>query len=143
MHSFPELIDHCVAFTLRALEDAQTRTHEALQTSASTPLVKALQMVQLQKVVSAVGMFSIFDAMLQDRLGCADGFKQAAEILESEGEETLKKRFTHLQLAINVLKHGEGRSYTDLLAPAEILPFRISGLTSTSSTKGMWQRSRR
>ncbi len=125
MHAFPELIDRCAAFTLQALENAQARTVEALQTSAATPLVKTLQMVQLEKVVSAVGMFSIFDAMLQDRLECADGFKEAAEILNFQGAEDLEERFSNLRLAINVLKHGKGRSYTELLEKAAALPFRI------------------
>lgn len=125
MHAFPELIDRCAAFTLQALEEAQTRTLESLQSSAATPLVKTLQMVQLQKVVSAVGMFSIFDAQLQRRLGCVDGLKEAAIILSSLDVEDLKERFLNLRLAINVLKHGEGRSYAELLKTAETLPFRI------------------
>jgi hypothetical protein len=125
MHAFPELIDRCAAFALNALKDAQANTIEALQTSAATPLVKTLQMVQLQKVVSAVGMFSIFDAMLQDRLRCADGFKEVAEILYSQGALELAERLSHLRLAINVLKHGEGRSYEDLLAKVAALPFRL------------------
>jgi hypothetical protein len=77
MHAFPELIDRCTAFTLNALQEAEAKTVEALQTSGATSLVKTLQMVQLQKVVSAVGMFSIFEALVQDRLGCAEGFKEA------------------------------------------------------------------
>ena len=125
MHAFPELIDRCAAFTLQALEEAQARTLDGLQTSAATLLVKTLQMVQLEKVVSAVGMFSIFDAMLQDRLECADGFKEAAEILNSQGAEDLEEQFSNLRLAINVLKHGKGRSYTELLEKAATLPFRI------------------
>ena len=124
MHPFPELIDHCAAFTLKALDEAQAKTLEALQASGATSLVKTLQIVQLQKVVSAVGMFSIFDAMLQDRLDCADGFKEADAILDSEGATSLKDHFVTLRLAINVLKHGEGRSYKELLAKPK-LPFKI------------------
>jgi len=124
MHAFPELIDRCAAFTLSALEEAQARTIEALQTSGATTLVKTLQMVQLQKVVTAVGMFSIFDALLQDRLGCAEGLKEAAEILKGQGARELEGRFENLRLAVNVLKHGEGRSYRDLLEK-QALPFRI------------------
>ena len=70
-------------------------------------------------------MFSIFDALLQDRLGCADGFEGAAEILDSQGAKDLKERFSNLRLAINVLKHGEGRSYAELLQKTEALQFRI------------------
>ncbi len=125
MHSFAELVDHCTAFTLEALREANERALDGLQTSAATPLVKALQMVQLQKAISAVGMFSIFEAMLQDGLECGDGFRGAQEILEREGETALKERFVDLQLAINVLKHGRGRSYDALIAKADRLPFRI------------------
>lgn len=124
MHAFPELIDRCTAFTLQALEEAQGRTIESLQTSGATTLVKTLQMVQLQKVVSAVGMFSIFDALLQDRLECTDGFKEADAILDCAGAVRLKEHFGLLKLAINVLKHGEGRSYNELLGKAA-LPFNM------------------
>jgi hypothetical protein len=125
MHAFPELIDDCAAFTLGALSRAQDAAIEAMQTSGATVQVKALQMTQLQRVVSAVGMFSIFDAMLQTNLQCADGFKRAGELLDAAGESALKERFDLLRLAVNVLKHGSGRSYDDLLAQAEQLPFRL------------------
>jgi len=65
MHPFSELVQHSTAFTLKALEVAQKTVVEELQHSASTPLVKALQMVSLQKAISSVGMFSMFDAILQ------------------------------------------------------------------------------
>jgi len=51
---------------LNALAQANEKVIDELQTSAATPLVSALQMIRLQKVVSAVGMFSIFAAMVQD-----------------------------------------------------------------------------
>jgi hypothetical protein len=125
MHGFAELVDHCTAFTLEALRQANERALDGLQTSLATTLVKSLQMVQLQKAISAVGMFSIFEAMLQDGLESSDGFREAEDILESKGESALKERFVDLRLAINVLKHGRGRSYDALIAKAERLPFRI------------------
>jgi hypothetical protein len=125
MHSFAELVDRCTAFTLDALTQANERVIEALQTSAATPLVKTLQMVQLQKAISAVGMFSIFEAMLQDGLACRDGFREAQNILDEAGETVLKELFVDLQLAINVLKHGRGRSYDALVAKSDRLPFRV------------------
>ena len=115
MHAFPELIERCAAFTLKTLEEAQSRTLETLQMRSATGLVKTLQMIQLQKVVSAVGMFSIFEALVQDRLGYSNGLKEAAEILNSQGDENIKERFSNLRLAINVLKHGKGESYSKLL----------------------------
>jgi hypothetical protein len=125
MHAFTELIDQCTAFTLEALKEANERTIDALQTSAATTLVKVLQMIQLQKVILAVGMFSLFESILQDGLSCSNGFREASDILDSKGEAVLKERFNDYQLAINVLKHGHGRSYDALVAKAGTLSFRV------------------
>ena len=127
MHNFSELIQNSVTFNLKALESVQENVVSAFQTSASTSLVKTLQMVQLQKAITVVGMFSMFEAILQDELQCADGFQQATRLLEVQGASALKERFVDLQLAINVLKHGRGRSYDVLIqkAKAVALPFRV------------------
>lgn len=125
MHDFSDLVQRSAAFHLNALEAAQNNVTEELQTSSSTLLVKALQMVKLQKAISAVGMFSMFDAILQKRLNCADGFREGTKLLEAQGKAELKDRFADLQLAINVLKHGKGRSYDTLVQKAVSLPFRI------------------
>lgn len=82
-------------------------------------------MVQLQKAIFAVGMFSIFESNLQEGLSCSNGFGEAKKILEDAGELDLKERFDDLFLAVNVLKHGRGRSYDALVAKAEVLQFRI------------------
>ena len=125
MHQFSELIDGCAAFTLATICERRDRVIEALKTSASTGLVKSLQTFQLTKVVLAVGMFSIFEALLQDRLACDDGFAAARDCLKAEGESDLGKRFSQYASAINVLKHGRGRSYDALLAEIDALPFRL------------------
>ena len=68
MHSFTELFDRCAIFTIKTLNTVNEKTVESLQTSSSTSLVKTLQMIQLQKTIFAVGMFSIFEAILQEVL---------------------------------------------------------------------------
>src|SRR5262249_7533887 len=93
MHTFTELVARCTAFTLAALKEASERTADALQTSAATPLVKTLQMLQLQKAILAVGMFSLFEANLQGGLNCSDGFRAATDILDRERQTVLKERF--------------------------------------------------
>lgn len=125
MHEFTELIDRCTIFTLEALRAANKRVIKALQKSGSSALVKTLQMVQLQKAILTVGMFSMFEANLQDRLGCINGFTDVKKVLNDRGEISIKERFDDLYHAINVLKHGRGRSYDTLVAKAESLPFRI------------------
>ena len=125
MHNFPDLVDRCTGFTLEALREANEKTINAMQEKASQGLVVTLQMIQLQKAIFAIGMFSLFEAMLQDALACGDGFREAADTLNREGETVLKAKFYDLLLAINVLKHGRGRSYDELVSRAEHLPFRV------------------
>lgn len=125
MHEFCELVQRTTAFTLNALEVAWQTTTEELQNTAATPLVEALQMVQLQKAISAVGMFTMFDAELQEQLQCKDGFIEANQRLDVAGRSQIRDVFMKLQLAVNVLKHGRGRSYDALVAAAETLPFHV------------------
>lgn len=125
MHSFTELVDRSTSFTLNNLKEASNRVADSLQTSAATHLVKSLQMIQLQKAIMAVGMFSIFESMLQGKMANKDGFAVARKCLDDAGEFELKKRFSQFAAAINVLKHGRGKSYDMLLREVESLPFRI------------------
>jgi len=126
MHSFTELVDRCAALTISSLKEINDRTIESLQTSGATSLVKTLQMIQLQKSILVVGMFSLFESSLQDGLKCKNGFDGALRILEKERELTLVDSFNILYLAVNVLKHGTGKSYKALVARAEYsLPFQI------------------
>jgi hypothetical protein len=136
MHSFTDLIDRASSLTLDSLKEARDKVVEALQTSGATHLVKSLQMIQIQKAIMAVGMFSLFESILQDRLECNDGFVQARKCLESEGEINLKRRFLQFVAAINTLKHGRGRSYDTLLAQAEELPFRVKRLDESFFFEG-------
>jgi hypothetical protein len=125
MHSFTELVDRCAVFTIDNLNKVNKKTIEALQMSGATSLVKTLQMIQLQKTIFSVGMFSIFESILQEGLGCKKGFDEAKKILDEEGELDIKTRFNNLILAINVLKHGRGHSYESLVVNAKSLPFKI------------------
>jgi hypothetical protein len=125
VHSFDELVTGCTEFTLNALRDAQDRIERAFETSGATALVRAAQAVQLQKAIAAVGMFSMFDAQLQTALRVRSGFSEAHRMLEESGSLELKQRFSEFEAAVNVLKHGSGRSYDELTQRAHALPFRI------------------
>ena len=125
MHSFTEIIDRCSTSTLQQLREANDRIVREMQTTGATSLVKTLQMIQLQKVIFAVGMLSIFEARLQGGLSCRDGFHTARALLIDQGERDLEERFGDLVLAINALKHGRGRSYDELVGKADTLPFKV------------------
>jgi hypothetical protein len=136
MHEFTELVDRSTQFVLEKLKEANNETLEALQTSGATRLVKNLQMIQLQKAIMAVGMFSLFESTLQERLGCQDGFLEAGRILDEKNESTLKEKLSDFQMAINVLKHGRGRSYSALAAKANSLPFKVKQPTQAFFNEG-------
>lgn len=125
MHEFQDLIYGSTEFTLNALDKTNTQIIEELQTTASTTLVRNLQMIQLQKAIFAIGIFSMFDSILQDQLTCQNGFEEAKRILKEKGKIELQNRFEKFILAINVLKHGQGRSYDTLVLNAHSLPFKI------------------
>ena len=115
MHNFSELINRCTIFTLEALKEVEEKTIDSLQTSKETSLVKNLQMIRLEKTILAVGIISIFEAILQDRLNCINGFSEVKNLLKQKGDLALISQFTDLELAVNALKHGRGRSYNTLV----------------------------
>ncbi len=111
MHNYSELLTYCTSFTLTSLAETNEKVIDRLQTSGATILVKTLQMIQLQKVIMAIGMFSLFESMLQDELKCDDGFKDVKKIMLINNHLVLREKFIDLEIAINVLKHGRGKSY--------------------------------
>jgi hypothetical protein len=125
MHAFADLVNRSTNFALVTLKQAEDEVIEALQTSGATRHVKNLQMIQLHRAVIAVGIFSLFESIVQDRLECDNGFAAVRECLERQGEVDLGKRFSLFVYAINVLKHGRGRSYDALIAVGADLPFRV------------------
>ncbi|WP_338334693.1 MULTISPECIES: hypothetical protein [Xanthomonas] len=127
MHPFSELATRCAALTNGLLEENRAHVLAELQEHGTTVLVKALQAIELQGAIVAVGMVAMFDAALQDALNCGDGFKEALNIIEQAGEDELFVRFKDVQLAVNVLKHGAGRSHNELMARRDQLLFRVRG----------------
>ena len=102
-----------------------TEPLKSYQKLGPPPPVKNLQALNMQKMIHAVGMFSIFEAHLQRGLDCKDGFKEVEFILKQAGENLLKEDFHNCYLAINALKHGDGVSYTRLLTKISTLNFIV------------------
>ena len=82
-------------------------------------------MVALEKAILAIGMFSLAESTLQDRNTGKGGFDVVDDCLNTGDALELKERFADFKDAINVLKHGRGRSYDRLLARSERLSFRV------------------
>lgn len=73
----------------------------------------------------AIGMFSLFESILQEGLSSRNGFEEAKKVIVKNGKVELQNRFDNFICAINVLKHGRGRSYDTLVSISELLPFKI------------------
>jgi len=125
MHNFSQLVYNGATFTLNALEELNSKSLAVLQTSSETSAIKNLQMIQLQKSILAIGMFSLFDSILQQELSCENGFIEAKKLLLHNNKVALHDNFNDFLNAINVLKHGRGRSYNELFTKYESLPFRL------------------
>lgn len=120
-----ELISRAVEFTLQHAQQAEDQIVERLQVEAGTPLVNALRTLTMQSAIVAVGCFSVFEALLQQKKGWANPFEALDRQLRSDNETDLAGRFRDYRDAINVLKHGAGRSYERLLARKATLPFIV------------------
>lgn len=82
-------------------------------------------MLRLQRAVLAIGMFSLFEALLQTKLNWAKPFDELHCYLNKHDKGHLASAFTDYGLAINALKHGRGRSHTQLLGRASTLDFKV------------------
>jgi hypothetical protein len=120
-----DLLPMCAEFTLSRSRPVNDEVSEQLQTSARTSLVTALRMLRLQRSILSVGMFSLFESMLQDRLGWSRPFEQLKGYLTAAGHYRLARTFDDYRLAVNVLKHGRGRSYEQLVARSGEVEFKV------------------
>ncbi|POW57021.1 hypothetical protein C3408_11980 [Candidatus Pantoea alvi] len=136
MHRFSELVYRCTYFSLSTINEAYDKTViELSETGATTP-VKNLQSLNLQRMIHAVGMFSIFEAHLQLALNCKNGFKETELILEEANNLTLKEDFHNCYLAINALKHGDGASYAKLLEKISTIDFVVETPETPATEEG-------
>lgn len=125
MHNFSDLLSHAVSSTLNDIYIRHQNICAELQHKANTPLVIGLKTLQMHRAILVTGMFSMFDAELQKVLSCKNGFKECKKYLLEIGENELAKEFQMFIDAINVLKHGKGRSYNNLVEASSDLPFNI------------------
>jgi hypothetical protein len=120
-----ELLTACADFTLHHTHEAEQQTFRELETSGATRLVNALRLFRLQRAILAVGMFSMFEALLQSKLKWTEPFSQLDDYLRRHNKPDLASAITDYRLAVNVLKHGEGKSHQELLARADKLEFKV------------------
>ena len=126
MYAFDtDLLPLCADFTLSQSRKVQGEVHEELQANARTSRVTTLRMLRLQRAILVTGMFSLFEALLQGGMGWTEPFKQLNENLKQSGNLELAETLDDYRLAINVLKHGAGWSYHELLERSPRLKFEV------------------
>ncbi len=89
-----------------------------------TVLVNSLRIITVQIEVAAVGIFSLFEARMQHHMPDRSFFRELRKQLIEADQPYLADRLYQYYLAVNILKHGRGKSYEELLA-APNLPFAI------------------
>ena len=103
--------------------DAEEELHR-LRDDGSSSIVNYSRSAQMQMVMVAVGGFSILEGILEQTRGWAEPFNQMDRELRAKGLGAIADDFMNFRQAVNVLKHGFGRSYEQLIQ-RDKLPFRV------------------
>ncbi|WP_439475704.1 hypothetical protein [Algoriphagus formosus] len=114
MHQFSDLISNVVEITLRDISERSQAISLGLQTSSSTSLIIGLKTIQMQRTVLLTGILSMFEAELQKVFPSKSPFKECGIFLQEIEKNDLAIQLESFKEAINVLKHGKGRSYDSL-----------------------------
>jgi hypothetical protein len=115
MHPFHEIISFTNSSINIYIDKRFEDIGKALNENPKSIYIKALQGIELQKAIQVVGSLSIFESILQKQLNVDSGFQSAKMILKEKGMNELLKKFTYWINIVNVLKHGYGRSYKNLI----------------------------
>src|SRR5688500_11775153 len=110
-----DFISRATEFALGYAATVENEIVDRLQTHAETPSVNALRMLTMLRAILAIGSFSVLEAVLQQSKGWENPFGELDKRLRTNGLDALADRFAEHRNAINVLKHGRGRSYEALV----------------------------
>jgi hypothetical protein len=120
-------------------EQSDARAREAVAKldagSGATALINSLRISASQNELVAVGVFSIFEARMRDKVEGRSFFKGLQEMLLKEELFELANKFRLYYLAVNVLKHGAGSSHNELLKVLD-LPFAVRATTTEFFMEG-------
>jgi hypothetical protein len=120
-----KLISSAVEFTLGHAQEVEANIFDALETSSAVRYINVLRMLTMQSTIISIGTLQAFEGLLQQKNGWNDAFKELDIRLRATGYGELADRFLDYRNAVNVLKHGKGRSYEKLLARRSALPFEV------------------
>ena len=91
---------------------SEARISELRQENAGAELQEAVTALELV----AVDIFSVFEARMQHHFKRGPFSRKLKQLLVDSGETDLADKLHSYYLAINVLKHGKGASYREMVA---------------------------
>ncbi|MGR3635458.1 MAG: hypothetical protein ACU0BK_05960 [Shimia sp.] len=116
-------------------EDRILEVREQLEgQTASEAQVEDLRTANVALELVAVDIFTLFEARMQHHFKRGPFSRKLRAALLDAGQTDLAGRFHEYYLAINVLKHGKGASYRELLAASTTL-FHVRR-TETPNSQG-------
>lgn len=138
MQRFIQIVSESTETHIENFNKIEKLVYDEIQNSGSTRLVINLQKMQWERTIFVIGLFSLFEAVIQNELKIEKGsaFKELKRRLEKDRNMELLVRFEEFYYAINVLKHGKGSSYTKLLEKQDSLPFKIITVDSSFRNEG-------
>lgn len=125
MHPFNELLVQGTTNALKAFDRTYVSTINSLRKGGKAGEVRAMQMVNLQKAMFVIGMFSLLESTVQKDSKCKNGNNEIKDKLCVHGYEKVKEKYELYCAAINILKHGKGSSYDFLMKNYHKLPFKV------------------
>ena len=131
-----DLIPLAADFSVAGHERAEADNLARLESSGATRLVAAARMLTMHATIIATGTISVFEALLQQSFGWDQPLSRLDKHLREQGQDDLAERFLDYRDAINVLKHGAGRSHDRLLARKARLDFPVRAVDQPFHNEG-------
>ncbi|MCF4165855.1 hypothetical protein L2U69_09395 [Zavarzinia compransoris] len=120
----PLLLRAAQVIANKAHAEASAIVEQMDREGGQTVFVNRLRTVTVEIEVAAVGIFSLFESRMQQHIPQGSFFGQLKQRLNAAGRNNLAERLHSYYLAVNVLKHGQGDSYNQLLNIPN-LPFEV------------------
>lgn len=120
-----DLVALAATYTIAGQEYAEALNLKALQRDGKSSRVMLARMMTMRATIVATGTISVFESVLQQTLGWRDAFTQLDAHLRTVEQAELADRLLDYRCAVNVLKHGAGRSHDRLLERQAALAFAV------------------
>jgi len=131
-----DLIPFAADYIVAGHDYAAAYNLEQLQEDGQTSRVTMARMMTMCSTIVATGTISVFESLLQQSLGWDQPFTTLDRHLREHDLDGLAERFLDYRDAINVLKHGAGRSHDRLLGRKVRIDFAVRAIDQAFHDEG-------